>query len=482
MEKIRKQIIETIKRSNSVLIMPSAPVDGDSLGSALALYWVLKKIGKEVTVVCADPIPDTFEFLPTTSLIRNEFMADRDFIVALDMKKSAIKTIHTKMEHDKVNVVFTPSKGQFKPEDVSFHYGPSRYDLIITVDTADLQQLGRFYDDNTDLFTKIPLINIDHHASNGNFGRINYVDMMCSATTEILFPLIQDMEKEFGMELMDSDTATLLLAGIITDTGSYQNANTTPRSFSVSAQLIKHGARQQEIIQHIFKTKQLSTLRLWGRILTNMKTDPKYHFAWSTISRKDLDETGSREDETGGIIDELMTNAPGTEIVFLLKEKAEGLISGSIRTTTASADASLIAETFGGGGHVQASGFKVKSKDLYSVEKQMIERVKAYQKERLGIPDEEEDGVDRATPVKARIEINKAVLSEGEGKYLDKKLLTGGAVEKAVEKETYVEADAADKSDVSRESFTDMIIKSGLKGDEEEGVEMEEGVTYRFEV
>ncbi|HRY90809.1 MAG TPA: DHH family phosphoesterase, partial [Candidatus Gracilibacteria bacterium] len=335
MEKIRKQIIEMIKRSQSILVMPSSPPDGDSLGAALALYWILKKLDKQVTVVCADPIPEAFQFLPTTTVISNEFSAARDFIVTLDCQKAQLKSIRSKLEHDKVNIILTSKKGQFSKEDVSFHYGPSRYDLIITVDTADLEQLGRFYEDNTDLFTSLPLINIDHHASNGNFGRINLVDVMSSATTELMIPLVHEMEQEFGMRLMDEDTATLLLAGIITDTGSFQNANTTPRSFAAAAQLIKEGARQQEIIQNVFKTKQLSTLRLWGRILSNMKVDPKYRMAWSVIAKRDLVETGSREDETGGIIDELMTNAPGTEIVFLLKEKAEGLVSGSIRTTAA---------------------------------------------------------------------------------------------------------------------------------------------------
>jgi len=186
MEKIRKQIIDLVKRSKSILIMPSSPVDGDSLGSALGLYLVLKKIGKQATVVCADPIPEAFQFLPTTKIISHEFTSARDFIVTLDCKKAKIKSIRTKLEHDKVNIILTAKKGQFTQEDVSFHHGPSRYDLIITVDTGDLEQLGRFYEDNTELFSKIPVINIDHHASNNYFGKLNLVDVMGSATTEIL--------------------------------------------------------------------------------------------------------------------------------------------------------------------------------------------------------------------------------------------------------------------------------------------------------
>jgi phosphoesterase RecJ-like protein len=524
MEKIRKQIIEMIKRSTSILVMPSSPPDGDSLGAALALYWVLKKLGKQVTVVCADPIPEAFEFLPTTSIISSEFSAARDFIVTLDCEKSKLKTIKTKLEHDKVNIILTAKKGQFSAEDVSFQYGPSRYDLIITVDTADLEQLGRFYEDNTDMFTKIPLINIDHHASNGGFGRINFVDVMCSATTELMVPLVHDMEEAFGIRLMDEDTATLLLAGIITDTGSFQNANTTPRSFATAAHLIKHGARQQEIIQHVFKTKQLSTLRLWGRILSNMKIDDRYRFVWSTISKKDLADTGSREDETGGIIDELMTNAPGTEIIMLLKEKPEGIISGSVRTTNASVDASAIAEMFGGGGHVQAAGFKIKSSDIYKMEKMIVEKIKEFQRNRLHLTEEEinetvlsedvKDAISESEFKSVRVAKKAGGAETKTGSKTAEKLMPAGDTEKREaeeidskrdedkaivrEDDTYVTkknkpaggsgGDGEDdkrKKDGQRETadesetFTDKIIRMATdKGGE---TELEEGVTYKFE-
>lgn len=513
MEKIRKQIIEMIKRSQSVLVMPSSPPDGDSLGSALALYWVLKKLGKQVTVVCADPIPEAFQFLPTTSIISNEFSAARDFIVTLDCEKSKLKNIRTKLEHDKVNIILTAKKGQFTKDDVSFEYGPSRYDLIITVDTADLQQLGRFYEDNTPLFTSLPLINIDHHASNGNFGRINYIDMMCSATTELLIPLVHDLEADSGLPLMDEDTATLLLAGIITDTGSFQNANTTPRSFAAAAHLIKHGARQQEIIQHVFKTKQLSTLRLWGRILSNMKIDNRYRFVWSTISKKDLMETGSREDETGGIIDELMTNAPGTEIVLLLKEKTDGLISGSIRTTTASVDASALAEMFGGGGHVQAAGFKIKSDDIYEMEKMIVAKIKEKQKERLNLNDEVDESTANVSGNRG-FSVDETVLSEDPRKAVDG-MVIGPTDRDELEAEKLKGAARREEEDFSRnagekggngakragekkaaesdkrgdtgennndtaegETFTDRIIKLAESGKE---TDLEEGITYKFE-
>lgn len=389
MEKMHQQIIEVIKRSENILIMPSSPPDGDSLGSALAFYLCLRKLGKYVTVVCADVIPESYKFLPMMNAIENEMTASPDFIVTLDCSKSKLGSIQSKVENDKVNIILTAKGGQFSADDISFNHGPSKYDLILTVDTASLQQLGRFYEDNIALFSQIPVINIDHHPSNENFGRINYVDIMASATTEMITALFEKMEEEFNMKLLDEDIATLLLAGIITDTGSFQNANTTPRSFATAAKLIRHGARQQEIIQNIFKTKQLSQLKLWGRILTNIKIEEPYRLVWTVITRKDFLDTGSKEDETGGIIDELLTNAPGTEVVVLLKEKDGKILSGSVRTTSDNIDASAIAAMFSGGGHVRAAGFKIKNADYESVGRMVIDKVKEFQAQRLNLQNTE---------------------------------------------------------------------------------------------
>jgi len=386
---VQKEVTELIKRSENILIMPSSPPDGDCLGSALALYCVLKKLKKEVTVVFADPIPDVYKFLPNINVVGKNLNSSRDVIITLDCRSAKIDTIKSSLENDKINIIISPKDGGFDKKDISFHYGDTDYDLIITVDTAELSQLGRMYEDNVELFTEIPVINIDHHISNTQYGKVNYTDVMASSSTQLLIPIFEALEEETGQKLMDEDIATLLLAGVITDTGSFQNANTTPKSFAIAAQLVSYGARQQEIIRNIYKTKKLSMLKLWGRVLSNIRTDDKYRMVWSTVSKKDLQETNSKIEQTGDIIDELMTNAPGAEIIFLLKEKDEGVVSGSIRTTTSSADASYLAEQFNGGGHTQAAGFTLHGADLKQIEKDLIKIIKDYQKQRLNIIDEE---------------------------------------------------------------------------------------------
>lgn len=378
-----KQVIDLIKRSKQILILPSSPIDGDSLGSAIALYMALRKLDKEITVVCSDPVPDVLQFLPNTKVVGNKLVSSNDFIITVDCKDAQVKNVKYQIEGGKVNIILSPEEGHITEEDLSFNKGNSNYDLVITVDCAELKQLRNIYENNVEMFSQIPIINIDHHISNTHFGKINHVDIMASSTTELLLPILEELSHEEKIELIDADVATLLLTGIITDTGSFQNANTTPRAFGKASELVAYGARQQEIIQHIYKTKQLSQLKLWGRVLTKIQTDDEYRIVWSTVTQQDFKDTGSSEDETGDIIDELMTNAPGAEVILLLKERSDGVIGGSLRTTIPSVDASKIAEQFGGGGHTQAAGFRIKDKDARDAEYEVIQAVRDYQSKRF---------------------------------------------------------------------------------------------------
>ena len=111
-----------------------------------------------------------------------------------------------------------------------------------------------------------------------------------------------------------------------------------------------------------------------------------------------MQETGSKADETGDIIDELMTNAPDTEIVLLLKEKDDGTLSGSLRTISEAVDASEIASFWGGGGHPKAAGFRLEKTDFASGGQAIVDRIKEYQSRRLNLQPAEPDSPANETP------------------------------------------------------------------------------------
>ncbi|MEK7085793.1 MAG: DHH family phosphoesterase, partial [Patescibacteria group bacterium] len=130
---IQKNIIDIIKRSKKILVLPSAPPDGDSLGAAIALYISLRKLEKEVTVICSDPVPDVFDFLPNIKMIGNKLISSNDFIITIDCKKIKVDKIKNSIEDDKVNIIISPKEGNFSEDDIYFNKGEIEYDLIITV-------------------------------------------------------------------------------------------------------------------------------------------------------------------------------------------------------------------------------------------------------------------------------------------------------------------------------------------------------------
>lgn len=374
----KQQTTQTIAAAQKILVLTHVNPDGDALGSLIALFLVLKKLGKEVTAVAPETIPGTFSFLPNAQDLTKSFSGTKDFIITLNTSQVRVDRLGYKHvpEENKLNIVITPIGGTFKNEDVSFSYGSFKFDLVIVLDSPDLDRLGPTYDAQTSLFYETPVINIDHHSGNDFFGKINWVDLTATSTAEILVSLMESLARE--TPLIDENIATALLTGIITDTGSFQNANTTPKSLTVAAQLVAAGGRQQEIIRHVFKTKPLSTLKLWGRILESVRLDAAGKFIWAKIARADFEAAGAQETETSGVIDELLKSAPNIDFVLLLSEKM-GQLDGSLRAVAPGVDVSGIAKIFGGGGHEAAAGFQIPGASLALNEEEILAKIRGYQ-------------------------------------------------------------------------------------------------------
>jgi len=375
----KQQTTEQIKSAQKILLLTHVNPDGDALGSLLALYLVLKQLGKEVTAVVPDQLSPSLKFLPSLKEILKNFSSAKDFIITIDTSKVNVDRLGYKHlpQENKLNIVITPQGGTFSEKEISFSQGSPKYDLIIVLDSPDLERLGPLYEGQNSLFYETLVVNIDHHAGNDFFGKINWVDLTATSTAEILVSLIESLARE--KTLLNEDIATALLTGIITDTGSFQNVNTTPKSLTVAAQLVAAGGRQQEIIRHIFKTKPLSTLKLWGRILASVQSESEARFVWSKILKTDFSETGAEEGETTGIIDELLKSAPGIDFALLLVEKQDG-IHGSLRAVAPGIDVSQIAKLFSGGGHEAAAAFQIYGVSLAEKEEEILGKIREFQR------------------------------------------------------------------------------------------------------
>lgn len=374
----KAQAVELIRSSQNILILTHQDPDGDALGSALALQAALKKIEKTADVAISGRLNPSLEFLPGVSTLSKKLEASSDLLLTIDTRSTGedLRLGHKKSAEDhRVTIIISPQRGTLVPEDVTITRSGPKYDLVIVLDTADLSLLGDILADFPDLLYETPTISIDHHPTNSYFAKVNWVDMTSTSTAEMLVSLIESLGRQ--ETLLDADIATCLLTGLITDTDSFQNMNTTPKSLTVAAQLIAAGARQQEIVEKIYRTKRFITLKLWGKILSNIQENRELRFAWATLRESEMREVGADPDESkGGLIDELLKSIANVDFVFLLSEKGEE-IHGSLRSVKPSYNVAEIAKLFGGGGHVPAAGFALNG-TLDQQEQQIIRKITEF--------------------------------------------------------------------------------------------------------
>jgi len=373
----KQQVVDILKNKQKILLLTHKSPDGDAIGSILALYLTLKKLGKDVVAVCNDPAPAIFDYLPETKEIDTNFASGRDFVISVDISKVRPDKVMYKTNGDKLEIIVTPKNGQFSKEMLSCCDGSFVFDAIVVLDSTDLERVGSPYEKNPELFYDLPVVNIDHHPGNDQFGKINLVDLTATSTSEILVSIIEALTGD--PKFITEEIATPLLTGIITDTNSFQNTNTTPKSLTVAAQLVANGGRQQDIIKYIYKTKPLSTLRLWGRALSNLRDERDYKFVWTSLYKKDYLEVSATEAESSGVIDELLKTASGVDFALLMSEK-NGDVHGSLRSTNKSYDVSAIARLFGGGGHQMAAAFQINNSSLEQSSAMIVQKIKDYQR------------------------------------------------------------------------------------------------------
>lgn len=295
--------LKLINEATRIAVIPHRSPDGDAVGSALAMKFVLKNAGKSVDTVCVDPPPQNTKFLPETDQFINELKTDN-------------------------------------------------YDLLIFVDCG-ASYMSKFHETNPEILDgSINTINIDHHESNDFFSTVNIVEPKAASTTQILFRLFQ----KWGFEI-NKQTATCLMTGLYFDTGSFRHNNTTPEVMKISGELLKLGADIKTISKYLFKKNSINKLKLWGSALSKIRKNHK-EIVTSAVTQEDYENCQADTKDLEGVVDYL--NAiPNSKFCILLAEDLKGGVKASMRTQSENVDLSKIAEVFGGGGHKMASGFRI---------------------------------------------------------------------------------------------------------------------------
>ena len=311
------EIITAINEGQSFLITAHVRLDGDALGSELALYLMLREMGKNVVIYNQDHTPERYRFLPAAQNI----------------------------VHDINNV--------------------EQYDVGIILDCSDLARVG----DEADNIGKIKkLINIDHHVSNNGFCRLKMLDAQASSTGELLFRLMQEMHFN-----MSRDICTNLYAAIITDTGSFRYSSTTNETLFAAGNLVKNGADPQWIAENIYENDSPARLKLLAKALETLSLDLKNKVGSMVVTQKALQETGASWELTEGFVD-IPRTVGGIEISILYTQRGDNNYKLSLRSK-ADANVEKVAKKFGGGGHIHASACWMKG-DIESIKSQIIKAIR----------------------------------------------------------------------------------------------------------
>lgn len=312
------QIKKTWERANNILVTFRHDPTHDGAASALALGRLLEKLGKHVEVVAPgwNP-PAELRFLPYIDKVRPTIQHVRNFVIELPVETTPIKELSYQIKEGKLQISLTPKAGSWNPEDVTARSGAYRFDLICTVGTPDLKSLGTLFEQHTDFFYHVPIINFDHDPANEHYGQINHVDINTTAVGELLFELIKSMEYKHHI---DEEVATCLLAGIITKTKSFKQSTVTPKTLGSAGELVALGAKHDLIMHHLYRTRTVPTLRLWGRALARLKHDLDTKFVWTVLTRQDFIHAGADPAALSGVIDELIVNVPDAQVACILYE------------------------------------------------------------------------------------------------------------------------------------------------------------------
>ncbi|MBI4281746.1 hypothetical protein HY625_02880 [Candidatus Uhrbacteria bacterium] len=382
---IPQQFTETVQRAKRILIAFRKNGDGDAIASALAVAHLITTMGKsEVSIVSQDfVLPKNIAFLPRAKEIVASLSGLRKFTIELDAKNVKLKDFSYDLTDGKLKIFLTPEEGFFRAEDMTYAASPFAYDCIITVNTPDLASLGDVYTKHAEFFYATPIINIDHDIANESYGQINLIDPTATATGEALFEAILSL----GSHFIDKTLATYLLTAIIAETRSFRSPRITPKTLQMTGELIAHGADRDNIMQNLYRTRSVGTLKLWGRVLTRLEHDAAIGFAWSSLTAEDFERTGATPEQLPDIVEDLLQNAPTVKTTLLLYEEVtkDGIVvnaSGDrpvagVLCTTAPYSALALCSNFKPSGSKERAYFRLPTHSLREAEKEVVEKIKA---------------------------------------------------------------------------------------------------------
>ena len=304
------QLISHIRNGSRFLLSSHQRPDGDAIGSAVGFALALRELGKQAEVV-RDAVPPHFlQPFPAVDQIR------------VTRSVSAVT------------------------------------DAAIIMECGSLDRTGVAGLDRS------PVLNIDHHVGNSQYGVINWIDESAASCTELVFTLVEAL----GVR-MTPDIATHIYLGLLTDTGSFRFSHITPRSFEIAQRCVQAGANPQWIARTHYDSSTLGRVRIFGHVLNTMQLDPSGSVALLTMTHAAAASAGASYDDTDGIIN-FPLSVKDIQAVGFIKESDGDEWRVSMRSK-GDIDVGAIARAHGGGGHKNAAGCSARG-SLAAIQEQFL--------------------------------------------------------------------------------------------------------------
>jgi phosphoesterase RecJ-like protein len=313
---IPESLLDRLRADRRFLITSHLNPDGDAVGASVGLARLLRGWGASSRVWLRDPVPELYR------------------------PAAATEAVHV---------------GAGPPEGF-----PQGFDSVIVLECPALDRSGL-----EEPLSRLPLINIDHHLGNELYGTVDWVDSSAPAVGEMVLRLAL----ELGLEV-DERSATPLFMALATDTGGFRFANATERAFEAGAELVRRGARPEEVSRWLYESRSAAAVCMLGEALSTLRLAADGRVATVVVTLPMYERCGASRSDLEGLID-YPRSIHGVEAVALLRELPEGTLKVSVRSRGA-IDVESLARRHGGGGHRNAAGFNLAETDLETARQQVV--------------------------------------------------------------------------------------------------------------
>jgi len=299
--------VELLRGARRVLAVGHESPDADAFGSVLGIALAVEWLGGRATPMSSDPVPAMYRFMPHIERVAGSPDADLD------------------------------------------------YDLIVVTDSGELSRVGRVAQEHAELFGRVPILVVDHHASNVGFGAVDYVDPTAAAACEQVALLVARLG--VPLDAFEGAMAGDLMAGVIGDTASFQHSNVTAADAAGRLGAARRGRAAVRGGAHDLPQQAQRAAAAVRIVLSRLETARDGRIVWATLLPSDLEQAGAVAEQSEGIID-LLAQSASAEVAILFRDQGDQT-RVSTRTRDGGVDAITLTSVFGGGGHPRAAGATV---------------------------------------------------------------------------------------------------------------------------